>query len=132
MSPRNVEVIARGYTAWNRRDLPGTLEVISADLEFWPLPGFLDLEEVYRGKDGWKRFFETWWEAWTALDLTIDRMEDLDDQVLALVTFNGVGRSSGVEVKLSVAHLWSMRDGLAVRVDVLLPGTALKAAGLAE
>jgi hypothetical protein len=43
-----------------------------------------------------------------------------------------VGRSSGVEVKLSVAHLWSMRDGLAVRVDVLLPGTALKAAGLAE
>jgi ketosteroid isomerase-like protein len=132
MSQRNVEVIGRGYAAWNRRDLPGTLEVISADFEFWPLPGFLDLEEVYRGKDGWKRFFETWWEAWTALDLTIDRLEDLGDRVLALVTFNGVGRSSGVNVKLSVAHLWSMRDGLAVRADVLLPAKALKAAGLAE
>jgi ketosteroid isomerase-like protein len=132
MSRQNLEVIERGYAAWNRRDLQELLEVISPDFEFWPLPGFLDIEKVYRGKEGFKRFFETWWEAWTALDLSVERTEDLGDRVLALVLFDGVGRSSGARVTLSVGHLWSLRDGLIVRLDALEPDEAVEAAGLVQ
>jgi ketosteroid isomerase-like protein len=92
----------------------------------------LDIEEVYRGKDGFKRFFETWWEAWTVLDLNVERLEDLGDRELALVLFDGVGRSSGVKVKLPVGHLWSLREGVIVRLDALDPAQALEAVGLAE
>lgn len=132
MSRQNLEVVERGYAAWNRRDLAGILEVISSDFEFWPLPGFLDVEEVYRRRDGWRRFFETWWEAWTVQDITIDRIEDLGDRVLALVSFDGVGRSSGVKVNLPVGHLWSLRDGLIVRLDALQPDVALERARRTE
>jgi ketosteroid isomerase-like protein len=132
VSQQNLDAIERAYAAWNRNDLSGTLEIVSGDFEFWPLPGFLDIEDVYRGKDGWTRFFETWRQAWTTIDLVVDRLEDLGDRAFALVSFDGVGRLSGVSVKLPVGHVWSMRGGLAVRLDALQPEEAAKAAGVSE
>jgi ketosteroid isomerase-like protein len=132
VSQQNLDLVARGYAVWNSRDLEEALEMVSSDFEFWPMVGFPGVEEMYRGKDGWKRFAEMFWDAWETVEISVDRLGDLGDQVLALVTFEGVGRSSGVNVKLPAGHLWSMRDGLVVRLDAFEPAQALKAAGLAE
>ena len=44
-----------------------------------------------------------------------ERLMDADDKVLAFVRVTGVGRASGAEFDIRIAHLWTLRDGLVVR-----------------
>jgi ketosteroid isomerase-like protein len=64
MSQENVELAHQAYEAWNRGDLGWHLNHMTDDFEFWPGLGFSDMDGVYRGKAGWRRFAQTWREAW--------------------------------------------------------------------
>jgi ketosteroid isomerase-like protein len=67
-----------------------------------------------------------------SLRIEVNRVEDLDDAVLALVTFHGRGRDSGAEVTLRLANVFRFRDGLAVeQVSYRDWDSALEATGLA-
>src|SRR5436190_16312730 len=104
MSQENVELARQAYQAWNRGDLEWFLDHMTDDFEFRPGLGFSDLDAVYRGKEGWSRFAETWHEAWEDITVRVQRIEDLDDGIVALLTFDGRGRGSGVEVSVRVGH----------------------------
>jgi ketosteroid isomerase-like protein len=132
MSQESVEVLRRGIDAWNRGDLAATLALLSHEFEFRPAPDFFDLDAVYRGHEGWTRFWEVWRDAWESVTIRIDRMEDLGDRVLAIVTFDGIGRGSGVRASITYGQIWTIRDGLALRCEVLHPEEALESAGLRE
>ncbi|HKH22032.1 MAG TPA: nuclear transport factor 2 family protein [Solirubrobacterales bacterium] len=60
-----------------------------------------------------------WLSAWQR-PLTIDAEEFVQrgDRILVLVRWNGRGKGSGLEIEATGAHLWTFRDGLAVRFDV--------------
>ena len=59
-------------------------------------------------------------------------MIEIDDRVLVLVHFRARGRD-GIEVQLPLAHLWTMRNGLGVRMDACSDQQkAFAAAGLRE
>jgi hypothetical protein len=64
--------------------------------------------------------------------IRVERIEDLGDRALVVVTFDGVGRGSGASVSMRFGQIWAFRDGLAARIDVLDPQEALEAAGLSE
>ena len=62
--------------------------------------------------------------------LDAERFIDLGDQVLVLSHFDARGRD-GIEVRLSLAHLWTLRNGQVVRMDAFRDHhTALEAGGL--
>jgi ketosteroid isomerase-like protein len=132
MSRENVDLVLRGCDAWNRGALGETLELMTGEFEFRPVLVFFDLDSVYRGHDGWRRFWKVWREAWESVSIRVERVEDLGDRVLAMVTFDGVGRGSGAPVSMSFGQIWTLRDGLVERIDVLEPNDALEAAGLRE
>ena len=130
MSEENVELVRDAYEAWNRDDLDWFIARIAPDYEMWPIPDFLDLEEVYRGPEGWRDFWTTWRDAWEDIALRVERIEDVGEGVLGMVTFDGKGRGSGVEVSLNVGHIFKLRDGMFVRFDAFPSwDEALKAAG---
>ena len=64
----------------------------------------------------------------------VEELIDLGDQVLTLAIEHGTGRGSGAEVEASrTAHVWTLRDGKAVRLDLYLErAEALKAVGRAQ
>ena len=64
----------------------------------------------------------------------VEELMDLGDQVLTLAIEHGTGRGSGAEVEASrTAHVWTLRDGKAVQLDLYLErDRALKAVGLSE
>ena len=132
MSQESVNLLLRGIDAWNRADLAATLELMSDDFEFRPTRDFFDLDPVYRGHDGWRRFWQVWRDAWESVTVRVERIEDLGDRLLAVVTFDGVGRGSGVQVSMSFGQIWTISEGLARQIDVLQPNEALEAAGLRE
>jgi ketosteroid isomerase-like protein len=111
MPQENVGLARQAYEAWNRGDLDWFLDHMTEDFEFRPGLGFSDLDAVYRGREGWRRFAETWREAWEDITVRVERIEDLDDRIVALLTFAGVGRGSGVEVSIRVGQVATVTEG---------------------
>ncbi len=114
-------------------DLDWIGDRVTDDFELRPFLGFLDLEEVYRGRDGWERFAQTWLQAWRTHPIELQRMEDVGDRVLVLLTFNATGRGSGVSVPMKFGHLLTFRDRRVASI-VVIEGwdRTLEAAGLPE
>ena len=47
----------------------------------------------------------------------IEKIHDLDDErAISVLTLKGKARQSGIEVALRQSHLWTIRDGLVVRL----------------
>ena len=133
VSEENLELARQAYAAWNRGDLDWHLNHMTADFEFWPGLGFSDMDDVYRGKAGWRRFAARWRDAWEDITVRVERIEEVDDRIVALLTFDAKGRGSGVEVSLQVGQVATVRDGKVAKL-VSAPSwdEALKAAGLLD
>ncbi len=132
MPSQNVEMIRGLYEAANRRDYEAYLAGLAPEIEFHLSGAFPDLDRVYRGHTGIQEFADQFIEPWDELSVEPDRMIEIDDRVLALVHFRARGRD-GIEVQLPLAHLWTMRNGLAVRMDAYSDQQkALASAGLRE
>jgi ketosteroid isomerase-like protein len=134
MSQADVELYRDVVEAWNRDDLDAMLETMAPDYEFQTAQLFSDTEPIYRGRDGFREFWNTFRSAWEEIALDVERIEDLGDgRVLGLLTFHGRGRTSGVEVSVRYGHLATLRDGRFVHLRGFGDWEeALKAAGLRE
>ena len=133
MSQENVDLARQAYEAWNRGQLEWLLDYMTEDFEFRPGLGFADIDPVIRGKDGWRRFSEMWHEAWEEIMVRVERIEDLDNRILALLTFDGRGRGSGVEVSIRVGQLATVRAGqVSTLTSIAGWDEALEAVGLRE
>jgi ketosteroid isomerase-like protein len=67
-----------------------------------------------------------------ALSLDPEKFIDVGSRVLVLSRFRARGRD-GMEVRLQLANLWTVRDGQIIRMDAFSDqAAALEAAGLSE
>jgi SnoaL-like domain len=113
----------------------------SEDWRWWPGDqgamlsdgtSFPDLEPVYRGREGFTRFWNTFREAWESVLVEAERIEPMEDgRVVVLFRFRGRGRD-GVEVTLEYGQLFTLEDGMVRRVVGFADSQALEAAGLEE
>jgi ketosteroid isomerase-like protein len=117
VSTETLELARQAYDAWNRGDLDWVLDHMTEDFEFRPGLGFADLDDVYAGKEGWRRFSRTWSEAWDEITVTVNRIEDLGDRLVVLLTFDGRGRGSGVQVSLRVGQVATVRGNLLSKLE---------------
>jgi ketosteroid isomerase-like protein len=113
----NVERLRRGYAAWNRRDWEELFSMIDPEMEWMPMDGTL-LGGPFRGHDEIRKFLDILMDAWDEFRIEPEDFRERDDQVLALVRIRTRARASGIELDESWAHLWTTRDGLAVRLEV--------------
>src|SRR3954452_11415325 len=59
-----LEVVRRYHEAVAARDRDAIVALLGEDIEFLTVDSPLDLEPVYRGHDGMRRFFRDWVGAW--------------------------------------------------------------------
>jgi ketosteroid isomerase-like protein len=137
MSQENVEIVRRVYDAAARHDTDAVLALYDREVELdasrLGIVGPAAMQGVSHGHDGLRSFFREWHEAWENIEYDYDELIEAGEHVISVVTRRGRGRSSGAEVELHVALLWTLRDGKVVRL-VWFPtrAEALEAAGLSE
>ena len=74
------------------------------------------------------RTFIKQWDDWRAV---AEDYLPAGDKVVVLLRFGGTGKGSGAEITSKGAHVWTMRDGNAVRLQVFSSRErALAVAGL--
>ena len=117
MSRENMEVVQRVYDAASRRDSTAVLSLYDPEVELDNTRLQVVSGGVYHGHEGLRSFFRQWNEAWESVDYRVDDLIDAGgEQVVSVVTRHGRGRSSGAEVEVQVALLWTVRGGKIVRV----------------
>lgn len=121
MTSDKVELTRQVYDAWNRDDLEAFQSNLTEDFEMRPLPDFPGLKDVYHGLDGFAEFWAVRRAAWERVEIQVDRIEQHGDDVLALLTFDGVGKGSGVPVSMTVVHRATFRGDLGSSGTILLP-----------
>ena len=118
MSENNVDLVRRGYEAWNSGNIDGVISLVDPDIEW---VGYTHIPEAgnLRGRDEVRDWLERFLDAWEEMDVQIVEVIEADDKVAALVRLSGRGKGSGVEVKGGVdAHVWTIQDGSVVTVTL--------------
>jgi ketosteroid isomerase-like protein len=70
-------------------------------------------------------------ESFEDFRLDPQRFFERGDKMVVFLSMTGRGRTSGVPVEEHIAHLWTLRDGIAVELQAFTdPADALQAAGL--
>ena len=91
------------------------------------------LDGTYRGHVGALDLLDSFWSSFEGHRIEIEDCIDAGDDVVVTVHYYGRGKTSGVKVDLRAWHVWTWRDGKAVRWRVLqTEAEALEAVGLRE
>jgi ketosteroid isomerase-like protein len=135
MSQENVEIVRRAYEALTGGRLDDWFEFLDPEIEWRGPREFPDLAEPHFGHEGVARYGAKLNEALDDYRMTPEEFIDAgEDQVLVFSREGGRGRGSGAEVETNpTAHLWTLRDGKAIRMQSYWERSdALEAVGLSE
>jgi ketosteroid isomerase-like protein len=129
-------VITRAYAAANRRDFELILTANDpGSYEYHPSADYLppDMDTVYYGHDGYRRFWRQWLDAFEDIRWDPEEMIDFGAKALVTTRQSGHGSGSGVAVSQPVFQVFTFRGGLVIRQeDFSDRSKALEAAGLKE
>ena len=114
-SAERVELVKRGYEAWNAGDRSWVLEHMSPDVE-WVTPPEDPDPGTYRGWDGVERFWEQWRAAVGQLEFKIEEAIAAGDNVIVTARRSGRGEHSGLQVSDRVIQVFTFEGEKCVRV----------------
>jgi ketosteroid isomerase-like protein len=133
MSQENVEIVQRGYGAFNRGDAEAMVADTAPTFEYVGLgliPGF---PRSFQGPEGWKEAVSWLRDEFDDASVQINDLIGVGDLVLSSVTISGRGKQSGAVTSLDMWLLWTVQGGKVVRGQGFrTKGDALEAAGLSE
>ena len=130
MARENVELVRRGYDAWNKGDRQWVLDHMSPEVEWIAPPDDPD-PGTYRGHEGVLRFWEQWRSAVGQLKFEEIEAIEVGDHVVITAQRSGVGEHSGLAVSDTVIQVFTF-DGDKVPDDAqtILDDLAGKVKGL--
>jgi ketosteroid isomerase-like protein len=136
MSEDNVELIKRGMALFNRRDWDAAIQFVAEDA-VWTT--FFSGVAGQKSRYGRADIRQSWEDAAAVLGGDTYQAEPQEFRdlgggtMLVRVVLSGRGTSSGADVEAEYVQLWTIRHGLAVRVDSYATADeALEAVGLTE
>jgi ketosteroid isomerase-like protein len=113
----NVNLVREIYDRFRAGDEEGALALLDPEVEVHDRPEIPD-PQIYRGRDGALASLNASRATFAGLDLVPEEFLDAGDRVVVVFRFRGRGRESGIEVDERLAHLWTIRDGRAIRMEV--------------
>jgi ketosteroid isomerase-like protein len=132
MSRENVELVLDMFRAFSERDDEALFASYAPDVE-WDLRDYspwMD-EPRFRGHDGIRQFFRKWLENFQDYEAQALDPVDAGEEVVITVLDRATGKGSGAAIERVHGEIWTVCDGLVVRIQIFdSRAEAMKAVGL--
>ena len=133
MSEENADSLRKVYAEWSKGNFRPVTDVYDTDTEWGWSEEFPDIHGVFRDPEPRSSRILEWLGQWEDWRVKPEEYIPAGEFVVVLCRYTGRGKESGVEVDTHGAHLWTFREGKAIRIEVFSSRErALEAAGLSE
>jgi ketosteroid isomerase-like protein len=109
--PEGSEFAARVYAAINARDREAIKALSAPDIVVGTTV------EAYRGAEAVLEWMDEGDDAFDDFTIDLLEVEELGGHVVASMRQRGRGKASGAEVDHHFTHVWTLRDGRAIRLQ---------------
>ncbi len=118
MSSADVELVRRGFEAFETEGVEGLIALVAADFEFTTPPALASEPDTYRGPQGLRRYFDSFYEAMDEIHIDPHAFHEVGDWVVIEYTLRARGRTTRIEARIDAVMNWRLVDGLARRVEI--------------
>jgi ketosteroid isomerase-like protein len=133
MSTENIDTLREVLDAFNSGDLDRILALLHPDFEVEVPPALSPEPDTYRGHDGARRYFESFWDTMDEIRFRPEHFWDAGESVVVAMRLTAKGRRTAIAVEQRFGQVWAFRDGKAAHARTYASDAeALKAAGLAD
>ena len=118
MAESNLELVRQGFEALREGD-PDALEpFIHPEFEVTTPPELAAEPDTYRGLDGVRRYFASFYEAMDRVTFDADEFIPVGDLVVVEAVLRTRGRSTGIETEQRVALVYELKNRKAYRINI--------------
>jgi ketosteroid isomerase-like protein len=133
MSEQNVEIVRSAYAALAEQGVEAVLAFIDPEFEATTPPSLASEPDTFRGHDGVRRYFASFDDAMEGVYFEGQEFTAVGDKVLVDTKLHARGRTTGIETEQHAFAVWTLREGMAIRVETFAEQSqALEAAGLSD
>jgi hypothetical protein len=118
MPDTNTDIVRQGFEALGEGDVEALLPLIHPEFEATTPRELAAEPDTYRGPEGIRRYFESFYEAMDRVRFEPDDFIAVGERVVVPLTLQTRGRTTGIETAQKVVQVWEVKDGQAYRVDV--------------
>ena len=115
MPTESFRILESAMESWNRGNLEETLVNIREDVVWMTARSMPDIDQVYEGHEGLRRFFKDFSEPWDEISTELEEViEDRDEQIVVLVRFHARGRE-GIELDVRFIQVYRFDEAHQLR-----------------
>ena len=118
MATENLEIVRRGFEAFNRDGVDGILPFIDPDFEATTPPDLASEPDTYRGHEGVRRWFDSFDEVMEGIRWDPRAFHEERGRVLVEFTLRARGKTTGLEFGQEAVMVWELRDGKAIGLEL--------------
>jgi ketosteroid isomerase-like protein len=118
VSQEDVELVRAGFAALRDGGVDALLPFVHPEFEVSTPPEFAAEPDTYRGVEGIRRYFESFYEAMDEIRFEPREFIESRGRVIAPVTLTAQGRTTGIETHQEFVMVWTLRDRKIVRIHV--------------
>ncbi|HEY1273406.1 MAG TPA: nuclear transport factor 2 family protein [Thermoleophilaceae bacterium] len=131
MAHSNSDALREVYEHWGRGEWTPRFPFYADDFEWGWSHEFPGLAGVFADDETPSPRLRQWLSPWEHWECEAEEYVENGDYVVVLARYRGTGKGSGLNVDVEGAHVWRMRDGEAIRLEVFADRRlALASAGL--
>jgi ketosteroid isomerase-like protein len=118
MAPSNAELLRPIYEEWRRGNWRPRFDVYHPRMQWGWSDEFPGLAGVYENHVNPNPRLRTWLSEWDGWRAVAEDYLELGNHLVVLVSHYGRGKGSGVEIRHEGAHVFVLRDGKVVRLEI--------------
>jgi ketosteroid isomerase-like protein len=118
VSSDNLEIVKRGFDAFNERGIEGIIPLVHPDFEATTPPTLASEPDTYRGPDGIRRWFDSFDEVMEEIRWEPHGFQEVGDLVVVEFTLRARGKTTGLDFGQDAVMVWEIQDRKASRLEL--------------
>ena len=114
----NLEIVKSGFDAFNRDGVEALLEYVHPDFETTTPPELASEPDTYRGHDGVRRYFDSFYEAMEDIRWDPREFHEAGERVVVEFTLRARGKTTGLEFGQDAVMVWTLLEGRAIGLEL--------------